>query len=142
MKSSKRTGQKLLPYGYSLKEERLKFTFLTGLASFWYVRVYRQRRLKSPKTGVSTEFKALTRPETENWVYFLYKNFYIRRLCSVKANGLWLKNQYFSSSACLLHPCQRSCRIYWDLMACMRHLKGTSVSLASLNSKCCHTFSC
>ena len=59
---------------------------------FWYVEVHCQRRLKSTKTGISSKFKTLARPETENLVFFLWEKFYIRKFCSVKARGFWFKN--------------------------------------------------
>ena len=41
------------------------------LFRFWYVKVYRQRRLKFTEAGISSWFKALPHPETENLVYIL-----------------------------------------------------------------------
>ena len=47
--------------------------------------VYRQRRLKSTKTGISTKFRTLAHPETKHLVYFLWEKDYMIKLCGVKA---------------------------------------------------------
>ena len=59
---------------------------------FCYVGVHRQRRLKSTKAGISTQFKTLTDPETKNLVCFLWKKFNMRKFCSLKAKGFWFTN--------------------------------------------------
>ena len=67
---------------------------------FWYVEVQRQRRLKLTKTGISSKFYPLARPEIKNLVYFLWEKVYIRKFCRVKARSFWFKNWYFPSSTC------------------------------------------
>ena len=55
--------------------------------------VHHQARLKSTKTGISSEVKTLASPKTENLRYFLWGKVYITRLYSAyKVWGFWFKN--------------------------------------------------
>ena len=66
---------------------------------FWYVEIHHQRKLKSTKTGISSSFQTLARPETKNLVYILWEKVYITKICSVKARSFCFKNCYFPLSA-------------------------------------------
>ena len=50
----------------------------------------------------------------------------------MNARDFGFKNWYFPSSACCSYPCRIPCRIYYDLVTGMWHLKRGSVS--SFNS--------
>ena len=86
------------------ERERLKSTFLTGFASLELT----TKEDLNPRKQVLL-FKALVYPETNNWVYFLQENVYIKKICSVKAKGFCLKFSTFphllvlSVSQILLH---------------------------------------
>ena len=102
--------------------------------SFCDMRVHCQRRLKSKETDISTKFKTLACPESQNLVILMWEKVYMRKLYGVKAKDFWFKNQYFPSSACCSYLCCRSPRIYYDLVAGMWHLKCSSISLALIRS--------
>ena len=59
---------------------------------FCHVKVHDQRKLKSFKTGINTQFKTLACQEIKHSVYLLRGNIHIKKICSVKAKKVfWLK---------------------------------------------------
>ena len=66
--------QKSLSYGHYLKDKSLNSTFLTGFTSLGLT----TKKDLNPRKQVLL-VKALVCPETNNWVYFLQENVYIKK---------------------------------------------------------------
>ena len=98
-KSPRLIGQESLSYGHLLKDRSSHF-WEGHPFRFWYVEVQRQRRLKSTKTGISSNFRIildLGPPRNQKSGLFpMGKSLYKKILWW----GFWFKNWYFPSSSC------------------------------------------
>ena len=75
-KSPKLVGQKLLPYGHSLKEERMKFTFLrANLTGFGTWKLTAKEDLNRRKQVFLLNFRPWPSQKPKIWSIFYGKKF-------------------------------------------------------------------
>ena len=101
--SPKLIGQILLSYIWaSFERQKVKIDFsgrakLSGFAT-WECTA---KEYLNSRKQVFLHNLRLTRPETQNLVYFLWEKIYVRKVCGVKPKGFWF-NKLLLSFACLL----------------------------------------